>query len=103
MRKKILLKTHVNQEGKKILSLIDEKLLGKTIEEKEIQLNLNSNFFKGKTAEEKKILKEIETSYMIIAVGEKTTTLLEEKNIITKKDLKKIKNIPYIYIITRKN
>ncbi len=102
----IILKSHVNQEGKKIVAIIDEELLGKKIEEKEIQLDLNSNFFKGKKydlkLEEKNILKEIETSYMIIAVGKKTTEYLQQKKIILKEEIKKIDNVPYIYVLARK-
>ncbi len=103
MKKNFIIKSHVNQEGKKILSIIDEDLLGKNLEEEEIQLDLNSNFFKGEKIEnDEKIMKEIETSYMIIAVGEKTTNYLEQKNLISKNDVKKIKNIPYVYILARK-
>ncbi len=104
MKKNFIIKSHVNQEGKKILSIIDEELLGKNLEEEEIQLDLNSNFFKGEKIEEndEKIMKEIETSYMIIAVGEKTTSYLEQKNLISKSDVKKINNVPYVYILARK-
>ena len=104
----MIINTHTNQEGQKITAMIDEELLNKKIETEELQLDFTSNFYKGKKIdeknkeEEKELFKEIETSYMIIAAGEKTINFLKEKNIIKEEDIKKIKNVPFVYILARK-
>jgi len=66
----MIVKEHIN-EGKLILALCDKNLLGKKIEDQNIQLDLSSSFYKGEEADIEELKKLIKKAYIINAVGKK--------------------------------
>ena len=80
-----------------VVVLCDKDLYGKRFEEGEFVLEIN-DFFKG---EEKENIsdEDIKDCYFIYAVGEKSVKILKEKNIISDEDVKRIKNIPYVFVL----
>jgi len=88
----MIVKEHFSNE-KLVLSIVDSDLIGKTIEEGDLILNLNSDFYKGEEVEEPVILKLFKKAYMVNAIGSNTRKFLENNNI--KLEWKKIRSIPY--------
>jgi len=74
----ILVKTHQNPEGQKILALCDKELLGKKFEEGNRQLDLTTDFYNGQEKTEAEIQKLIREVYIINLVGKESLQLIEK-------------------------
>ncbi|MEM4397449.1 MAG: DUF424 family protein [Candidatus Woesearchaeota archaeon] len=93
----MILKKHKAQD-KILLAICDSDLLGKKIETDNLILDLSSNFYKGEKKTEAEILIELKNFSSLNAVGEKTINFLLKEKIISKENIKKINEIPYINI-----
>ncbi len=82
-----------------IVSLCDEDILGKVFEENEFILDLGSGFYKGEKRSEKELLSYIKNSYIINAVGKKSTGFLLNNKIIKEENLSHIKGVPFVQLI----
>ena len=80
--------------NKKIVVVCDKNLLGKKFTEKNLQLDLTSDFYKGEEKSEQEILKIIDTAYIVNLVGKKSIKLALKKGLITKNNIVYIKKIP---------
>jgi hypothetical protein len=94
----MIAKTHSN-EGRLILALCDEEILGKTIEEGNLQLDMKSKFYAGKPVDENTALGYLKTAYIVNAVGEKTVEFLLRNEIAQQKNIKRINYVPYTQIV----
>jgi hypothetical protein len=50
----MIAKIHKTFDGRNVLAVCDSDLLGKKFEEKDLQIDLNSDFYKGKKKKKKK-------------------------------------------------
>ncbi len=82
-------------QNKIILAVCDTDILGKKFEENGLQLDLTSNFYKGEEKTDKEIIHLFEKAHIINLVGKRSIDLAIKSKIITKMNVKKIKNIPY--------
>ena len=87
------------KEGRLVLALCDDDILGKIFEEGKKILDLSSKFYKGEKHSEEEILKYLKESYVVNAAGEKTILFLIKNNLVEKESVKKINNIPYAQVI----
>lgn len=94
----MIVKTH-EAYGKIVLAICDDELLGKIFEEKDLILDMSSRFFAGQKVDDIELMNFIKKAHIINAVGEKCIRILIENNIITKKDVKRINNIPNVQIL----
>jgi len=97
---KMIVKEHITSDNKLILTVCDKEIIGRKFETPDLKLDLNSDFYKGKEKTEKEIIKLFQMSYMINLVGQKSVELGLKSKIISKKDIIKIKNIPYVQAIS---
>lgn len=95
----MIVKIHKASNGKKIVAICDSNLIGKKFEEKNLQLDLSSNFYKGEERAEEEILNIIKGAYIINLVGEKSIKLALKANVIDKKSIIKIKKIPHAQVV----
>lgn len=95
----MIIKAHKTQEGRTILAICDNNLIGKKFEEKNLQLDLTSNFYKGEKKSEKEIINYLKDCYTVNIVGEKSINLAIKLGIINKSKVIKIKNIPHAQAI----
>ena len=89
-----------------VVTICDKELLGKTFEEGEKQLDVKESFYKG---EEGKLMTPEETKEIIKIwtqedatfniIGEKSTQLALEENIIKKDSIGYVNKIPYAMIL----
>ncbi len=93
--KKMIIKKHISHEGKIIVAICDSKLLGKKIEEGDLQLDLTSNFYKGDEVSEQEALDTIKLSHVINVVGEKSVDFVLKNGFIKKENVLKMNNVPY--------
>ena len=78
-----------------MVAICDNELIGQKFEEKNLQLDLSSDFYKGEDKSEGEIVKLIKGSYVINAVGEKSVGLCLKLGLLDEKDVINIKNIPH--------
>jgi len=97
---KMMVKEHITSDNKLILTVCDKEIIGRKFETPDLKLDLSSDFYKGKEKTEKEIIKLFQMSYMINLVGQKSVELGLKSKIISKKDIIKIKNIPYVQAVS---
>lgn len=96
----MIVKEHITSDNKLILTVCDKEIIGRKFETPDLKLDLSSDFYKGKEKTEKEIIKLFQMSYMINLVGQKSVELGLKSKIISKKDIIKIKNIPYVQAVS---
>lgn len=95
----MILTSHVNHEGQKVVAIIDDELLGRRIDGGDIELRFDASFYDGSPALESDILSEIRESYMLNCAGENTVRFLKDHGIIADEDVAIIEGIPYVYVL----
>src|SRR3989338_8376181 len=95
----MIVKAHKTQDGRKILAVCDNDLIGKKFEEKNLQLDLTSNFYKGEEKSEEEIINLLKNCYLVNIAGNQSTNLAIKLGIITKNNIIKIKKIPHAQAI----
>jgi len=96
----MIVKEHITANNRLILTVCDKEIIGKRFETPNLKLDLGSDFYKGKEKTEKEIVKLFEQAYMINLVGQESVNLGLKSNIISKKNIIKIKDIPYVQAIS---
>lgn len=92
--RKMIVKMH-NLQGRKILAICDKDVLGKRYLSGKKQLDISSPFYSGIEIPEADIMSMIKEVYTVNAVGEKSVRLLKKIKIVSKKNVGRIKGIPY--------
>ncbi|BBL45203.1 hypothetical protein MJ1_0023 [Nanobdella aerobiophila] len=90
------IRTYTDNYGKVVI-ISDKDLFGKKFEQDDMVIEINE-FFKGDEIDDINI-KDLEDAYLLYAVGENTINRLKDINIIKEEDIKKIKNIPYTFLM----
>ena len=88
-----------NAEGKRILTIVDDNLIGQKISENGLQLDLSSDFYKGEKRTEEEIEKLVPRSYIMHLVGKKSVAWGIKNNIVEKDKIIAIKNIPHAEVV----
>lgn len=90
----LIVKRHKLADGRTILAVCDDDLLGKKFEEGDLQLDIGK-FYDG----EKKSRKEVEllfkSAYIVNLVGEDSVELGIKKGLVAKERVVRIAGIPY--------
>ena len=95
---KIYIKIYESLQGK-IITLCDEELLGKTIEQGDLKFDIGE-FYKGELVDLSEISKELfENVSSIHAIGENSIKRLLDLGIISNEDLDKVKYISGVPIL----
>jgi hypothetical protein len=94
----MIVKKHFDK-NRLILACCDESLHKKKIEEGIKILDLSSKFYDGIKMSEDDFVLLLDKAYIINAVGECSVTLLINKMLITKDQIKKIGNVPYAIVV----
>jgi uncharacterized protein len=100
----IYLKIHITPEGE-IIAMCDSELLGKKFKEGKLELDLStySEFYKGDLVEDDEASDYIKNSrsfYTANIVGEKSVAIFLRKGLVSRKEVRKVKEVPYVHIYT---
>lgn len=86
-----------------VVAICDKELLGKKFEEGKFQLDIKENFYKGEEVDEKasiEIMKKMSAEDATFnIVGEKSINAALKAGIISIKEIRKIKGIPFAMIL----
>ena len=91
----MIVKVHRTPDGRKVVAICDSELIGKKIEERKLQLDLSSDFYKGEEMSEEKVGEMIKSSCVLNVVGEKSIGFLLGLCVIDKSNIIKIKGVPH--------
>ncbi|MDD5332095.1 MAG: DUF424 family protein [Candidatus Nanoarchaeia archaeon] len=97
----IYLKFHeiIQEDLKKIvLAAADESLIGKTIKDRNIEINVSEKFYKGKKVSEKELLDCLESCNSANLIGNETINVLLKHKIVKEEDLLRINGVPHIIL-----
>lgn len=95
----MIVKIHRPPEGRKIIAICDDELIGKKFEEGKLQLDLSSSFYKGKEISEEETKNLIKGQCILNVVGKKSMESLTKLNLTENSHIIKIKGIPHTQII----
>lgn len=95
----MIVKVHRTADGRTILAICDSDLIGKKFEEKGLQLDLTSNFYKGEEKNIGEILGLFKTAYIINLVGKKAVELGVKEGVVDKKDIIYVKGVPHVQVL----
>jgi len=96
----MITKIHKTFDGRGVLAVCDSDLLGKKFEEKDLQIDLTSNFYKGEEKKEEEILELFKIASIINLVGKKSVELGIKAGIIDKEKVIKIKGVPHAQVLS---
>lgn len=99
LRYRMIVKVHKTQDGRKIVAICDNDLIGKKFGEGNLQLDLSSSFYQGEEMSEKGVMESVKGCYVVNIVGEKSIKLAIKWGIVDKGNIIKIKNIPQVQAI----
>jgi len=88
-----------NVEGRNIISIVDNDLIGKEFEEGEKYLQISKHFYDGEDMEDKEILKLISSANSMNIVGKKSIKFCIKNNLIEESHILKVKTVPYAIVI----
>jgi hypothetical protein len=95
----MLVKIHKNIDGKVIAAICDEALIGKRIEEGDMQLDLSSDFYNGEERPMSEIADIMRNAYIVNLVGEKSISLGLKEEVISRENIRNIKGVPFAQAI----
>lgn len=95
LRFKMIVKTHKTSDGRKILAICDDDLIGKKFEEKNVQLDLTSGFYNGEKRTESEIEKMFDDAYIVNMVGKNSVELGKKAGIVSEENIIYVKKIPH--------
>lgn len=91
----ITVKIHDAGNGRKVLAILDSELIGKTLEEDNIQIDLSSDFYKGDEKSDEEVKDLLKDTYVVNFVGEKSVKIGMDANLIDERSIIKVQNIPH--------
>ena len=95
----MIVKVHRTADGRKVVAICDSDLIGKKFEEKNLQLDLSSNFYKGEEKSEEDVKELVKEPCIVNVVGQKSIDCLLELGIVEKESIIKIDNVPHVQAI----
>jgi hypothetical protein len=98
-KSRMIAKVHIGAGGRKIVAVCDDNLIGKRYEEKGLQLDLCSLFYKGVKKTEKEILDMLNGPCILNIVGKESIDLALKQKLIEKKHILIISEIPHAQAI----
>ena len=95
----MIVNVHKTQDGKKIVAICDEGLVGKKFKEKNVQLDLSSEFYNGEKKSEEDILKLLDDAYIVNMAGKNAVDLGKKAGIVLEENILYVQKIPYTQAI----
>ena len=95
----MIVKTHIGPEGKKIVAICDSSIIGRKFTEGKVQLDLCSEFYEGEEKTENELDEITKRAYILNIVGTSSISWAIKKNLISEKNIIKIKGIPHAQVV----
>lgn len=96
---KMYVKIH-KDGGFKVLAICDEDLIGKTLDDGKICIEVSERFYKGHKESDKEVIKLMKIAENINMIGKKCVKLALDNGIIDKESLIIVKGVPHAQVIS---
>lgn len=96
---KMIVKIHSTHDGKKIVAICDNNLLGKRFVEGNKQLDLTGDFYRGEEKGEKEIMQLLSNAYVVNFVGVGSVGFGKRIKIVSSENVIVVDNIPHAQVI----
>lgn len=94
----MIVKAHFSY-GRLVLAVCDKDVFNKRFVDRDLQLDLTSDFYKGEERTKEETIVLMKKAYIVNAVGKQAVDCCIKAGIIDKDKIKKIKKIPYAYMV----
>lgn len=89
-----------SQDGKKVVTVVDEELIGDVFEEGSAQIDLTSDFYKnGRKMNEDGLRRTIDDAYIISLVGEESIGFGNKYDLVDQESVIEVEGVPHAQII----
>ncbi|HVZ62808.1 MAG TPA: DUF424 domain-containing protein [Candidatus Nitrosotalea sp.] len=88
----------VNQQRNRMLNICDAELVGKTVRQSDLEINITKSYYGDRIVDEKEAESLLQTSSIINMVGKKTIDLSIKLGIGSAKGVKEIEGIPFLIV-----
>lgn len=88
----------VNYQRSKMLNICDSKLVGRTLVEGDLTMNITRSYFAERIVDEKEAELLLQNSSIINMVGEETIALSVKIGVGTSKGVKRIDGTPFLLV-----
>lgn len=88
----------VNYQGNRMLNICDSGLVGRTLVEGDLTMNITPSYFAERVVEEKEAAQLLRNASIINMVGQRTVDLSVKIGIGSLKGVKKIEGIPFLLV-----
>lgn len=87
-----------NYQKNAMLNICDAELLGKTITQGDLTMEITESYYGGKTVDEREAIDLLKTSSIINMVGERTVSLSVGLGIGSENGIKTISKVPFLIV-----
>jgi len=88
----------VNYQRNRMLNICDSNLVGRTLVEADLTMNITQSYFAERIVDEKEAEQLLRNSSIINMVGEETINLSVKIGVGSSKGVKKIEGIPFLLV-----
>lgn len=85
-------------QGRVLVNICDEELVGKVVEEGKLKVHLSKEFYSGEVVEKGEALRLIRTCSVVNLAGERSVSLAVENEIGTPEAIREIEDVPFLMI-----
>ena len=96
----MIVKMH-KSDRRNVVSICDDNLIGKKIEDKDLQLDVSEFFYKGEKLFEEETLEAVKSADSLNIVGEKSVRFALKNKLIDETSIIRIKKVPHAITILR--
>ena len=89
-------------ENEKLLAISDSSIIGKSFQEKEIEIIVSEDFYSEKKCDEKEALLLIKNSTIVNAIGKGIVSLMIKEKLVDENKVLYIESIPHVQIVVMK-
>lgn len=88
----------VNYQRNRMLNICDSNLVGRTLVDGELTMNITSSYFAERVVDEAEAAQLLKNSAIINMVGQETIGLAVKLGVGSQKGVKKIEGIPFLLV-----
>lgn len=89
-------------ESEKLLAISDSSIIGKSFQEKEIEIIVSKDFYSEKKCDEKEALLLIKNSTIVNAIGKEIVKLMIKEKFVDENNVLYIEGVPHAQIAVMK-
>ncbi|MBW2979371.1 DUF424 domain-containing protein [Candidatus Woesearchaeota archaeon] len=95
----MICKKHFLTDGRMILVVVDDELIGKRFEDGDLQIDLSKDFYKGEKVTEEEVVGLFKKAYIIHLVGERAVGLGIKEGYVDRSRVIKIAGVKHAEVL----